>query len=287
MKRKLSILITFLLLSYADSIACDCGYLGGFALCNQIADLVVYGKVIGYDSIGTYDQPDNPYSMKFEIIEKIRGIESRKILIVFGDNGADCRPYINEFKPNSEWILALNNFNGDYEISDCGEFYLPVKNGKVEGQIFGRGRTFDDKNYSYSILRNVVNNPQDYPLYKGKKVIRKDNTGLEYLTDCDQWPKCSMTASEIDKIINKKIQLPTGFMSSNDSYLIHAQVIITSTGKYKFNGLYESNSNTIWGLDNIEKQVDSILQNITSWESGSDAGKPVTAQILIPVLLKK
>lgn len=128
------------------------------------ADLVVYGKVIGYDSIGTYDQPDNPYSMKFEIIEKIRGIESRKILIVFGDNGADCRPYINEFKPNSEWILALNNFNGDYEISDCGEFYLPVKNGKVEGQIFGRGRTFDDKNYSYSILRNVVNNPQDYPL---------------------------------------------------------------------------------------------------------------------------
>ncbi|MCT4591631.1 MAG: hypothetical protein N4A71_27665 [Carboxylicivirga sp.] len=270
--------------------ACDCGYFGGFVYSNQATDIVVYGKVIEYDSIGTYDLPDNPHSIKFLIIEKLRGIESKDTIIVWGDDGAECRPYIDHFQPNTEWILALDKLDhlgtSNYEISICGEFYVPVKGKMVQGQIFGWHYNKEEtKSYDYDLIKNLVLNPIEYPLQRPSKRSKESRNGIEYSTYCDLLPQCSLDFRTINTIVNERLILPKGFMSNGDSYLINARVIIDANGEFYFDGSYGNYYKHSIQMTLIENQLNNILRNIGSWECGLEAGKPVTAQLIIPILL--
>jgi hypothetical protein len=253
-------------------LACDCGYLGGFTFSNQAADIVVYGTVIEYDSIGTYNAPDNPYSLKFLIKEKLRGIEHRDTIIVWGDFGADCRPYIDYFKPNTEWILALNKLDTakttDYDISICGEFYVPVNNGKVIGKIFGWDYEQKEEKYDYIFIKNLVLNPLNYPLQRPKKYTRKTKEGLEYMSYCDNLPQNTLDVNTLNKIVNENIDISSTFMSRGDSYLIHIRVIIDEHREVHFNGTYGLNKTH--ELIEIENQIAKVLRNTGAWTVGSE-----------------
>lgn len=291
MKKTLYILFCLLIFSTNYTNACDCYYFGGFAYSNQLSDLVVHGKVIEYDCIGTHGAPDNPYSMKFEIIEKYRGIESRDTIIIWGDYGADCRPYISHFKPNTEWILALYNHkskNGnDYEISNCGEFFIPVKNDMAFGRIFGRDLSTQEKNYELSIIKETVNSFEKYNLYTKRKAIREDENGNIYLSNCDQPPRSQISIDEINKIMNADINLPQGFMNPGDNYLIHLTGIVTELGEFKFLGIYQNKYRPSDHLANIERQASCIIREFDDWIVGLNEDKPVSAFISIPILLKR
>jgi hypothetical protein len=291
MKKTLYILFSLLVFNINYTNACDCYYFGGFAHSNQLSDLVVHGKVIEYDCIGTHSAPENPYSMKFEIIEKYRGIESRDTIIIWGDYGADCRPYISHFKPNTEWVLALDNYKSksgnDYEISDCGEFFVPVENNKAFGRIFGRDLSIQEKHYELSIIREMVNSFEKYNLYTKRKAIKADKDGNTYLSNCDQPPRNRISLDEINKLMNCEIILPQGFMKTGDNYLIHATGIVTDIGEFKFLGIYQNKYRPSEHLANIERQVSSILRELEDWEIGLNADKPVSAFISIPILLSK
>ncbi|MCU4175654.1 hypothetical protein [Carboxylicivirga sp. N1Y90] len=293
MKRILIVLVLLICTIAHTSKACDCGYLGSFVYSSQAADIVVYGKIIEYDSMVTRSLHENPYSMKFLIIEKLRGIEEHDTIIVWGDNGFECRPYIEHFKPNTEWILALNRLDytgrNNYEISICGEFYVPVKERKVQGQIFGWYDKNESKTYNYEFIKNLIQNPLHYPLQRPSKRLKESRSkiGLEYMTYCDFLPESSLDIYTINKIINEELVLPLDFMSIGDSYLINARVIIDINGEFYFNGTYANYYKPSIEHTMIENQLDKILRNIGKWKYGLEAGKPVTAELIIPILLKK
>lgn len=273
----------------SNVFACDCGYLGGFVYSNQAADIVVYGTVLEYDSIGTPDSPDNPYSIKFLIKEKLRGIENRDTIIVWGDNGFECRPYIDIFKPNTDWILALDKLKNpgkdEYEISICGEFYVPVENGKAIGKIFGWDYEQVEKEYDYQFVKNLVLNPLDYPAQRPEKRLRKTKEGLEYMTNCDSLPNNTLDINTINKIVIENIVIPPTFLSCGDSYLIHIKAIIDKNGKFHANGAYGLNKTN--ELIAIENQISKLLQNTGTWKVGYEANEPVSSELIIPILLKK
>lgn len=289
MKTKPYILTLFFLIGFLKAYSCSCGYLGGFIYSNQAADIVVYGTVIEYDSIGTYNSPNNPYSIKFLIKEKLRGIESRDTVTIWGDYGADCRPYINQFKPKTEWILALdqlnNNGNVEYEISICGEFYVPVNKKKVQGKIFGWNNKETEKNYDYDYIKSLVLTPQNNLLQRPKKYILKTDKGMEYMTYCDILPQNTLDFDTLNKIVCEKIDIPLTFMNRGDSYLIHMRVIIDKSGEFYFNGTY--NLNKTIELIAIENQIAKTLRNTGNWKVGYEANMPVTSELIIPIILKK
>ncbi|MCL3782748.1 hypothetical protein EMN47_20365 [Prolixibacteraceae bacterium JC049] len=289
MKKQISILTVVFLLGSLKVLGCSCGYFGGFIYSQQRADVVVYGTVIEYDSIGTYDAPENPYSMKFLIKEKLRGIESRDTITVWGDYGADCRPYISHFKPKTNWILALNKLNvkgnEEYEISICGEFYVPVNDRAVRGKIFGWEYEQKEGVFDYDSIKKFILRPFDYLLQRPKKEIRKTKGGLEYMSSCDVLPYNTLPYDVLNKIVNERIKIPAVFMSKGDSHLIHIRAIIECDGKFHFNGTYGLNKSR--DLISIENQVARIIEKTGTWHSGFEANKSVSSELIIPILLKR
>lgn len=289
MKKQTYILTLIFLLGSLKILACSCGYLGGFVYSNQASDIVVYGTVVEYDSIGTYNSPDNPYSIKFQVKEKIRGVENRDTITIWGDNGADCRPYIENFKPGTEWILALNKLNIkgniEYEISICGEFYVPVNNGNITGKIFGWDYEQKEQIYNYDFIKKLVLNPIDYPLQRPKKYIRTSKDDIEYMSNCDNRPHNSFDFETLNQIVNNNIEIPKTFMNCGDSYLFHIRAIIDKKGEYHFNGTYALNKTS--QLIELENEISKILMNTGTWKVGYEANKPVSSELIIPILLKK
>ncbi len=283
MKKLLYIIATILGI---NANACDCFYFGGFAFSNQLADLVVYGKVIDYDSVGTKWSPDLKMSIRFEIIEKYRGIETKDTIIVLGDNGAECRPYISTFKPNSKWILALNTFGKDYEISSCGEFYLQVEKDFVRGRIFGRETSEPEKEIHIEKIKEIINFPYLYPIYRKKDGIKINEHGLEYHLLCEKEPKCALNNAEINRLINDKIKLPEIIKNSNSKLLVHATVIITETNELEFIDLIQANTYSFDYLIDLENQIEKILKTIETWQCGFINGNPVNAQMIIPIMIE-
>lgn len=109
-------------------------------------------KVIEYtdfldDEIDGYEGK-MPFSMTVEIIKKYKGNESRKRIKIWGDNGAQCRPYIADFGIGKFYLIAPTLIaenselgkKGDYDFFSCWTDYLKVDYDK--GMAFG---TYSDQ----------------------------------------------------------------------------------------------------------------------------------------------
>ena len=72
--------------------------------------------------------------MEVEVIKIYKGHESRKKVIVWGDNGMLCRPYLSQFDTKQYYVIAFEKGNTgrgntgeketDYAISICGDYWL-------------------------------------------------------------------------------------------------------------------------------------------------------------------
>ena len=130
------ILTVFILLSL-KSYSCSCKNTDTFLETLSFTNLTAIVKVtdfLVYKNI--YEEP-TPMSMEVEIIEILKGKEERKKIIVWGDNGNYCRPYLSKFSKGSYYIISFNKGYDtsslksdlgerptDYSISSCGTMWL-------------------------------------------------------------------------------------------------------------------------------------------------------------------
>lgn len=123
----------------SDVFACTCVNSRPFFDITSNADLIVIGKPISYGEVSQFS--NEPLSAEVEIQRVLKGNIALEKIRVFGDNGALCRPYVTKFPLNTTWVFALNflstGTNGEpqYAISNCGEFSLRVRAGRVFGRI--------------------------------------------------------------------------------------------------------------------------------------------------------
>ena len=125
---KKTALIILFLVSQAG-FACDCDWIGDFFEASKKMDLVIKVQVISKIA----DEEGFNEKMTVEIIDRFRGEETKNIITVWGDGGADCRPYIDYFDIGDICYLALSKYGQEYEQINCGELFLKVISGKVIG----------------------------------------------------------------------------------------------------------------------------------------------------------
>jgi hypothetical protein len=84
---------------------------------------------------------DVDLAMDVEVLEVLKGSAKGKRIRIWGDNGAQCRPYVSAFPVQTEWFFAITELredgpgNGDYVISVCGEFWARVEGDNVTGRL--------------------------------------------------------------------------------------------------------------------------------------------------------
>jgi hypothetical protein len=129
------------LLLAPSAYACSClSSNRSFVQLAQRSELVIRGKVLEY----RWDRNDKaktrpPLMMTVEVKEIYRGGTKSNKIIVQGDNGMICRPYINQFPIGTEWVLALSKDSwtkkGELAVSGCGEYWLKVNGSNAIGKI--------------------------------------------------------------------------------------------------------------------------------------------------------
>ena len=127
--KSIIITISIVFLSLA-SFACDCEWGGDFFTMANQSELVVKVKVIRKMK----DSNGFNIKMEVEVLEVFKGQTNQKTIIVWGDYGADCRPYIDYFEVDCMYYLTPTNFKNDFEQLNCGEMYLQLENNKVIGE---------------------------------------------------------------------------------------------------------------------------------------------------------
>lgn len=145
---KALIIIVLLVLVTADNaFACSCiPEVNPFLKVAPKSVLVIRGRVLRHTGGGK-----TPAEMDVEVLENFVDEAPKKVISVSGDDGGQCRPYISRFPVGTEWILALGHAikdakeardymmygpdKGDFAISNCGAYWLEVKEGKVRGNV--------------------------------------------------------------------------------------------------------------------------------------------------------
>jgi hypothetical protein len=137
------------LLVSLPALACECLWQGPFKSVYEQADLIVYGQVTGVQGNG----------FDLQIAKTLQGSDYREQIRVWTKTGDLCRPDIDQFPADSQWVLALQridkppegSFNpfkpnisygrqDDYSLSSCGVYWLPVKEQRVSGNILDGSR---------------------------------------------------------------------------------------------------------------------------------------------------
>ncbi|WP_211242127.1 hypothetical protein [Pontimicrobium aquaticum] len=142
MKKAFVLLFTLLISIKSFSCSCECTGDCSFSNISKSSEFVALVKVIKYSDfldkqIYGYDGK-MPLSMTVEVIEKYIGLEKRKRIKIWGDNGALCRPYIANFEIGKYYLIAPskltetteNGLKDDYEFFSCFTDYLSVDFGK-------------------------------------------------------------------------------------------------------------------------------------------------------------
>lgn len=142
--KKILIISTLILSALSQEIfACQCVSNPPFltAIKSENTKTIALVKIRKYL---TYD--DHPHgntyvtSMEVEIEELYKGKEERKRVIIWGTQGFNCLEYLSLFQINKSYVVAIfERGNSEYNLSNCGEYWL-----SVEREI-AKGRITDDK----------------------------------------------------------------------------------------------------------------------------------------------
>jgi hypothetical protein len=136
-------LLFFLTLSL-PSLACECLWQGSFADITNQVDYISRGRIVQIKG----------NSMDIEVLDELKGTSYREQVRIWLKTGDLCRAEIENFEIGEQWIVALHKidsvpeggFNpmtpnisygrkGDYSLSGCGGYFLPVSDNWVSGPI--------------------------------------------------------------------------------------------------------------------------------------------------------
>ncbi|WP_044213093.1 hypothetical protein [Flammeovirga sp. OC4] len=241
-------LFTLLLINISiNTFGCTCKYYGGFAFANQIADIIVQGKVLNYKCDENLNFTDC-ISMNFEVKKIFRGQVFKDTILVYGDNGMACRPYIDKFKIGEEWLLALNKLDSNYEILICGELALKFKNKSYSGKIYSRQYRSHEDLITKKELLNVINSPYKYPLntvrcYQNDQIIK--------MIDYYNYPLTKFSLEELSIKLSSELMKIDQIKKIEFKHLFHLNMSINKNGKLEFLCIerdYEGNINEDLGL---------------------------------------
>lgn len=228
MKKIFCILI--LIFSCQIIFGCDCSWNGGLlknALKNK---LTIHGKVKKLLTLKEIHDESVATSIQVEILKIVNGKVDKKIITVWGDRGADCRPYLSNLEIGSEWIFSLHGIeNKEYAISICGENITPVENNRTWGLIFYNDRCSIKKPLMVSIdsLILAVNNPSDF-IKPTKSCWIKDKNKDVYL-EVNQMPKFSEEKS-IKDFIKENLKIDKKDFTNDRNLSFSFDIIIDGKG---------------------------------------------------------
>lgn len=130
-------------------VNCDCLWQGPFSQIIDNADLIVSGEVIGRKG----NSADFNISQTY-FDRAVNFKEFQPTIRLWGDDGKQCRPAIDQFPKGTQWLLALNKITetvaggfdpntpnvsygriNDYYLSQCGVYWLPINEGMVSGPL--------------------------------------------------------------------------------------------------------------------------------------------------------
>jgi hypothetical protein len=146
-----------------DACASSCAWNGPFLTVSKDAPLIIHGRILRH-------HPGQSPTMDVLVLETVKGgVLDSGMLVQMGD-GMQCRPTLEGFAIDSEWILALNGPGsqpGDgVAISSCGEYWLRVKQGEVIGSIDGTQSQV--KRMPLDTLKRKIRYPRFQATCKGK-----------------------------------------------------------------------------------------------------------------------
>lgn len=135
----ITLFLCYFLLISTNTFACGCNSQYPFLKVATSADVVALVKIVKYITFKDINKEKTPMSMEVEVIETYKGVVTTKIITVWGDNGALCRPYLSWFVEGNYYVIAFfkgedgkenwthqNEKITDYTISICGEYWLNV-----------------------------------------------------------------------------------------------------------------------------------------------------------------
>lgn len=149
--KKIILILTISFSTISQLFACDCECVGdcSFSTISNGSEFVALVKVISYDDYLEGDiighEGKMPYSMTVEIVKKYKGEETRTKIKIWGDNGAECRPYIANFEIGEYYLIAPNQLgkyklkgekSTDYDFFNCNTDYLKVD--LTQNKAFGK-----------------------------------------------------------------------------------------------------------------------------------------------------
>jgi hypothetical protein len=166
MKKLLILLFIFSFGLQPKLLSCSCDWGGPFLKVAYDTDLVVIVKIVNYLIFKDIYGKSVPMSMEAEIIEILQGQEDRNTIVIWGNDGGLCRPYLNEFPVGTSWIMALytssdewgqvGKSSDDYEIFICGAYWLRIDGENVEGVITNEELYVEDDTGEFIINNEYI-----------------------------------------------------------------------------------------------------------------------------------
>ena len=120
------LMISLSMMFNSTPCSCECDGDCTFKPVSDSSEFVALVKVVEYSDYikveNLNDEEKMPLSMIVEVIEKYKGSENRKRLKIWGDDGALCRPYIEDFTLGSYYLIAPRVLENNSEISGKGDY---------------------------------------------------------------------------------------------------------------------------------------------------------------------
>ena len=226
LKKIILITISLIVVNLNSINACSCGWNGGLVKNAQESPLTVHGKVNKLITFTEVYGDTVTTSIEVEILAKLKGEELRKHITVWGDRGADCRPYLSGIQIGSEWIFSLHKINNEeYAVSICGEYITPVKENKTWGYILYNDRCTIEEPIIMTIdsLKLAIENPNKFT-FPTKSCIEGE---LNYYTDANQLPKVTKDKTIIE-FLKEKLNIQKDLSKYEDKIII--EVFIDENG---------------------------------------------------------
>lgn len=179
--RKICLLTVLIILAFSQEIfACECAVNPPFLTVSQGENVktIALVKIRKYLTYVDYPQSDvYVTSMEVEIIEVYQGKEERKRITIWGTEGANCLEYLIEFEINKTYVVALFERGSEYNLSNCGEYWLSVENEIATGRIAENQESIKLEELKKKITQNkFLSSPQfNFPAILGSFSFSKSN----------------------------------------------------------------------------------------------------------------
>ena len=284
MKKILSIFIIVLTINLNPIIGCSCGWNGGLVKNAQRNTLTIHGKVSKLKTFKEIYEDTVSTSIEVEIITKFKGEENRKFITVWGDRGADCRPYLSGIQIGSEWVFSLHQIkNNEYAISICGENITPVKENKTWGYILYNDRCSIEKSIIISVdsLQLAINNPSKF-IFPTKSCEEGESN---YFIEANQLPRIKEDKAII-QFLKEELNIRKDIREKYEDR-ITIEVFVDRKGEVEKIGYSKNWLNSKKMKRKYGRKITKLLKESSPWIPARHQGKNIPMKLILEIKIEE